>query len=227
MRGECRRRIGWGLDLLFGALEATDCHRVTVVELRQYTLVPGQREVLIDLFESSLIAPQEACGMQIVATFRDGGDAERFVWIRAFQNMDSRARSLESFYGGPVWRKHRVAANGTMLSSDDVLLLRPAWPGSGFADLRGRAAGVSDQGIVVAMVVTLTHAVGAGDLTHFRAEVAPLIQSAGAGVLACLITEPSVNHLSCPPRTRGRARGRVLRWPQRAARRRTRGSASR
>ncbi|MEU0397925.1 hypothetical protein ABZ208_35265 [Streptomyces sp. NPDC006208] len=38
--------------------------------------------------------------------------------------MTRRRRSLEAFYTGPVWRKHRDAANATMIDSDDVLLLR-------------------------------------------------------------------------------------------------------
>ena len=34
-----------------------------VVELRQYTLHPGQRDVLIELFERAFIGPLEAAGM--------------------------------------------------------------------------------------------------------------------------------------------------------------------
>jgi hypothetical protein len=37
-----------------------------VVELRQYTLKPGQREVLIDLFDKYFVESQEAAGMTII-----------------------------------------------------------------------------------------------------------------------------------------------------------------
>jgi hypothetical protein len=37
-----------------------------VVELRQYTLVPGGREVLISLFEKVFIESQEANGMTVI-----------------------------------------------------------------------------------------------------------------------------------------------------------------
>lgn len=47
---------------------------VSVVELRQYTLVPGERDALIGLFEAELIVPQEDCGMQIIGTFQDLDD---------------------------------------------------------------------------------------------------------------------------------------------------------
>jgi hypothetical protein len=33
--------------------------RCQIVELRQYTLYPGQREVLIDLFDRELVETQE------------------------------------------------------------------------------------------------------------------------------------------------------------------------
>ncbi len=41
--------------------------------------------------------------------------------------------ALGAFYGGPVWREHRDKFNDTMIDSDDVLLLRPSGPSSGFA----------------------------------------------------------------------------------------------
>ena len=97
-----------------------------VFELRQYTLHPGRRDTLIELFEREFIEPQEAAGMRLVGTFRDLDDADRFVWIRGFPDMERRREALTRFYGGPVWKQHRDAANATMIDSDDVLLLRLA-----------------------------------------------------------------------------------------------------
>jgi hypothetical protein len=65
-----------------------------IVELRQHTLKPGQRDVLISLFEAEFIESQEAAGMRIVGTFRDVDRPDRFVWIRAFKDMPSRANAL-------------------------------------------------------------------------------------------------------------------------------------
>ncbi len=96
-----------------------------VLELRQYTLHPGRRDELIELFEREFVEPQEAAGIQILGTFRDARRDDRFVWLRAFRDMDARKQSLTDFYDGPVWQKHRNAANATMLDSDNVLLLRP------------------------------------------------------------------------------------------------------
>lgn len=96
-----------------------------IVELRQYTLVPGRRDELIELFEREFVTGQEAVGITLLGLFRDLGDPDRFVWLRGFPDLAARATALAAFYGGPVWRRHRDAANATMIDSDDVLLLRP------------------------------------------------------------------------------------------------------
>ncbi|MFG1999084.1 NIPSNAP family protein [Spirillospora sp. NPDC048911] len=99
---------------------------LTVIELRQYTLRPGRRDELIDLFERELIEPQEAAGMTILGTFRDLDDPDRFVWLRGFRDMPTRKRALTTFYGGPVWAEHGPAANATMLDSTNARLLSPS-----------------------------------------------------------------------------------------------------
>ena len=118
--------------------------RCPVVELRQYTLQPGQRDVLIDLFDRELVETQEAAGMAILGQFRDLDEPDRFVWLRGFDGMTSRAQALARFYGGPAWKTHSAHANATMIDSDNVLLLRPATAHSGFptpAAARYNAAG--------------------------------------------------------------------------------------
>jgi quinol monooxygenase YgiN len=96
-----------------------------IVELRQYTLHPGRRDELIALFDREFVEPLEDAGMAVLGQFRDLRDPDKFVWLRGFSDMTSRAAALERFYGGPVWAAHRDAANATMIDSDDVLLLRP------------------------------------------------------------------------------------------------------
>src|SRR2546427_8831628 len=102
-----------------------------IVELRQYTLHPGKRDVLIDLFDREFVESQEALGMKVIGQFRDLDNPNRFVWLRGFRSMPSRAQALKDFYGGPVWEAHRGAADATMIHSDNVLLFCPAEPTSG------------------------------------------------------------------------------------------------
>jgi len=104
-----------------------------IVELRQYTLHPGRRDTLIDLFEREFLDTQAQAGISVLGQFRDLDAADRFVWLRGFEDMERRRVSLERFYGGPAWQAHRDAANATMIDSDDVLLLKPVSPASGFA----------------------------------------------------------------------------------------------
>ncbi|MFJ9692578.1 NIPSNAP family protein [Kitasatospora sp. NPDC101183] len=95
-----------------------------VVELRRYTLHPGARDTLVDLFEREFVTGQQDAGITLGGRFYDLDDPDRFVWIRSFPDMTRRRRALEAFYTGPVWRAHRDAANATMADSDDVHLLR-------------------------------------------------------------------------------------------------------
>ena len=175
-----------------------DC---AVVELRQYTLQPGQRDALIELFDREFVETQEATGMRVIGQFRDQGDADRFVWLRGFAGMPERARTLAAFYGGPVWQAHRDAANATMIDSDNVLLLRPAWPGAGL-DLRGwvraplgstTGGAARRPGLVVAQIALLHQAANDQMVGTFNTTVAPLLRQAGASIRACYVTEPSPN----------------------------------
>jgi hypothetical protein len=99
-----------------------------VAELRQYVLHPGARDILVQVFEDHFIEGQEQVGIRIGGIYLDEGDPDRFVWFRGFTDLDQRLDALKSFYFGPIWKEHRDAANGTMIDSDDVLLLRSTVP---------------------------------------------------------------------------------------------------
>ena len=122
-----------------------------VVELRQYTLHPGRRDDLVELFDREFVESQEATGMAVLGQFRDVHRPDRFVWLRGFRDMRSRAESLAAFYGGPVWAAHRDEANATMAAFDDVLLLRPVPAGTGLP----LAAARRDEPPTSRIVVTL------------------------------------------------------------------------
>src|SRR6516164_1017440 len=116
-----------------------------IVELRQYTLHPGRRDELIELFEREFLESQETAGITLIGQFRVIDDADRFVWLRGFTDMESRPDALAAFYGGPVWAVHRDAANATMVDSDNVLLLRPANASSGFVTSNGEPFPTGDE----------------------------------------------------------------------------------
>jgi hypothetical protein len=184
--------------------------RYPVVELRQYTLRPGQRDVLIDLFDREFVESQEADGMAIVGQFRDLDDTDRFTWIRGFASMPARARALASFYGGPAWKAHSAAANATMIDSDNVLLLRPVTARSGFpppAAARppaghGRAAPSHTPAAPSRVLVTLYYRDRPFDQAFadfFDRQARPVLTEAGATPLACLQTEHAENTFPALP----------------------------
>ncbi len=174
-----------------------------IVELRQYTLHSGKRHVLIDLFDREFIEPQEALGMKVIGQFRDVENRNRFVWLRGFQNMVSRASALRDFYGGPVWKAHREAANATMLDSDNVLLLRPASLTSGFAlenKKRRRVRSNENRNeMIVATIYYFDAPVSAEFVGFFEQTIKPVVTNAGASILAYFMTENSENTFPALP----------------------------
>ena len=180
-----------------------------VIELRQYTLHPGQRDVLIALFEREFVEPQQALGMPVIGSFADLDDADRFVWLRGFSDMASRAPALAAFYGGPVWQRLRSAANATRVDRDTVLLLRPAFEGSGFASpaasRRPEAAEHPPAGLVTATICPLAAPAGEDLAALFERCVLPAWTAAGAEVIACLATESAPNNFPRLPVREGEA----------------------
>jgi len=174
-----------------------------VVELRQYTLKPGMRDVLIDLFEQEFIETQEATGIIVIGQFRDMDNPDRFVWLRGFADMPTRARALQEFYGGPVWKAHREAANATMIDSDNVLLLRPARPASGFSLENAKrpppGSREMSKALVVAIVYYLDASAEADFMDFFECTMKPVLTETGASILAYFITENHPNTFPALP----------------------------
>jgi quinol monooxygenase YgiN len=183
-----------------------------VIELRQYTLHPHKRDVLIDLFEREFIESQEAHGMRLVGQFRDLGNPDRFVWLRGFAGMPQRAQALQGFYDGPVWQAHRNTANATMIDAGNVLLLKPARADRGFAvDARAlppRDATAIPGGLVETRIHYLDAAPTPAQLELIES-ARPLLQAAGAMPLATLVTESAENTF---PRLPVREGEHVVAW---------------
>jgi hypothetical protein len=149
---------------------------MNVVELRRYVLKPGRRDELIDLYERNFIELQEACGMLPTGHFRDLDDPDRFIWFREFPDMPARRKALTAFYVDSAgWRENRDAANATLVDTDNVLLLRPARPQSGF-DHRGLQRAeltqpTGSQTFVAVAVLMLDAPAGERFVAEFEREV--------------------------------------------------------
>jgi hypothetical protein len=177
-------------------MQAPPSENCQVVELRQYTLHPGQRDVLIELFDREFLETQEAVGMRVIGQFRRPDAPDQFVWLRGFADMQARAQGLQAFYGGPVWAEHRNAANATMIDSDNVLLLKPAWPGSAVASRNRPPQGATSPGRGAVEIVILHLAQPAGEdfIAQCRDRVTPGLLETGARVLGWYTTEYAPNN---------------------------------
>lgn len=167
-----------------------------IVELRQYTLHPGKRETLIELFDREFIETQEAVGIQVIGQFRNLDDPDQFVWLRGFNDMSAREKSLHAFYSGPIWKAHRDAANATMIDSDNVLLLRLTHPNSGFV-LNGNRPALNSRaeqdGFIAASIHSFDSPVDSDFINYFENTIRPVLSTAGASLLAYFVTEDSPN----------------------------------
>ena len=183
----------------------------TVIELRQYRMLPGRRDDLIDLFEREFVESQEAHGMSLLGQFRDLDAPGHFVWMRGFDDMAARKAALEGFYGGPVWQAHRAAANNTLADNDDVLLLKPPVTAARF-DLPPRrpiGANLGPASLIGMTIQALDGPPEPGFADRFEAEVRPALEAAGASVLGWMITEAAENTF---PRLPVREGETVLVW---------------
>lgn len=158
----------------------------SVLELRQYTVHPGQREALIDVFERSLVESQEGFGIHVVGSFTDLDRPDRFVWIRGFDSADSRSTALRAFYTGPDWRANSSEVDRALIDFADVLLLQPAagmglrgTPGVRPTDRTGPASARVISGTVYSL--------------EPGADGAAVLAAVGAPALGVLHTHPGPN----------------------------------
>ena len=182
-----------------------------VVELRQYTLRHGQRDVLIELFDREFIETQEAVGMELIGQFRDLDRPERFVWMRGFPDMQRRREALEAFYGGPIWKAHAAAANATMIDVDDVLLLRPVAPSTGFEPQPPRPRQGTDVP-AAHIAVTICSLNAPADPDVLMDTLLPALAEMTPPALATFVEEPSENTFPALPVRTGE---HVVVWIQR------------
>jgi hypothetical protein len=116
---------------------------MAIVEVRNYLMQPGRTREFIRFFEENFLFAQRDHGMRVVGQFEVVGEPDRFVWIRLFDDMESRLRGLTGFYGSPYWQARRATVNELIVDSDHAHLLRSVGPVDSLAgglSLEDRAA---------------------------------------------------------------------------------------
>ncbi len=141
--------------------------------------------------------------MAVIGQFRDLDDPDRFVWLRGFQDMPSRAEALGRFYDGPAWRTHKDQANSTMIDSDNVLLLRPVAPYTGFpapTDVRPSPGHPTlPPSLVLATLYYFNRPFDHAFIDFFDRTMRSVLVETGAAPLACLESEYAENTFPALP----------------------------
>ncbi|HEX7910204.1 MAG TPA: NIPSNAP family protein [Paraburkholderia sp.] len=136
--------------------------------------------------------------MTVMGQFRDLDNPDLFVWLRGFESMEARLSGLTAFYGGPTWKAHANAANATMIDSDNVLLLRPAWEGSHLSTDITRRAGQDAMaippGFVDITIFYLAEPASEQLLEFCRERMLSVLAAGGAQAQGWYITEPRENN---------------------------------
>ena len=207
--------------LLMSALASADTTLMPVaktccpiVELRQYTVHPGMRDAFIVMFEREFIDTQEATGaIRVIGEFRDLDDPNHFVWLRGFPDMPSRAKSLQDFYGGPIWKAHRDEANAYFTDTDNVLLLHGSNAASefNFEGAKRVAIGATEnpRGVLVATLYYFDQPVSADFVHFFEGKIIPALKKSKITPIAYFGSETSPNNF---PRLPVRENDHVFVW---------------
>jgi hypothetical protein len=178
----------------------TEC--CAVVDLRQYTLHPGQRDKLIEVFDAAFVEGQEDLGIHISGQFRDLDDPDRFVWLRGFTDLDARAEALNGFYYGPVWKARGQEANVTMKDSDNALLLTPIELGAGYPALDAPRPPLGATEIPRCVIAGAVYHRGSADdgfAEFFNDQIVPVLTGTGAVLTATFETLAAENNFPALP----------------------------
>ena len=177
-----------------------------VIEFRRYTIRDGEREHFAQYFESYFPEAFQQLGAVAVGQFLERGNDSRFTWLRAFHNMDDRAKVNALFYYGPLWKEHAATLNSLMTDSDNVLLLRPLSRERGITVLPAVDPVKEEkgaQGIAIAQIF----AVKAGNVDAFVQQAESTFgryREAGAREAGVLVTLDAPNNFpQLPVRTDG------------------------
>lgn len=96
-----------------------------VVELRRYTVAAGQRARFAAWFDAYFPEAFEQLGAMVFGQFLERDDADHFLWLRGYHDINARPIVNSAFYYGPLWKEHRTKVNAILPDSDNVLLLQP------------------------------------------------------------------------------------------------------
>jgi hypothetical protein len=193
-----------GTTSIFGSDLTMHRDAYQTIELRRYTIKPGEREHFLRYFEAYFPEAFQQLGALALGQFRERGNPQMFTWLRGFKDIDARAVVNSTFYYGPLWKEHRTRMNDLLLDSDNVLLLRPLAPGRGVPVLPAvDVVNETAHGVIAAQIF----AVKKDDIDAFAARAESVFatyREAGVREAGVLVTLDVANNFpQLPVRTDG------------------------
>ncbi len=199
----------WVMD--FRRDDGVTTREFPVVELARYAMNPGERESFARIFDAYFPETFQHLGAIFVGQFLERKNDSWFTYLRGFASMDARAEVKGDFYNGLLWKEHAAKVNDRLISSDNVMLLRPLAPGRGLPVLPAVDVG-ADGGAPAGIVVLQIFAANDGaveDLARQAEDVFASYRAAGAREAGVLVTLDVPNNF---PRHPVRTDGPFLVW---------------
>lgn len=75
-----------------------------LVEIRSYTLKEGMATEFAQVMRQQSLPLLRAAGMDVVSFSQSLQDADLFVLMRAYRDLDHLTHSQDQFYGSDAWR---------------------------------------------------------------------------------------------------------------------------
>lgn len=87
------------------------------VEFRSYQLKPGTRDVFHRLVHDQVMPLLHAWPMDVVRCGPSTHDADSYVLVRAYADLEAREREQDGFYASPAWVEGPRAAVLSMIQN--------------------------------------------------------------------------------------------------------------
>lgn len=169
---------------------------VTVLEFRNYLLKPNTAKPFGKLFNDQFVGPMNELGGFTVGQYAIEGENDRFVWMRAFRDMQTRLAFLNDFYlRSPAWKQYGKDANSMMINSDNVYLLRPLAESGSLSDpkLRVTVNALRKQAPIVVADFYVCNGCLETAIKFVKSEFLPYAKKQGVSNTTLWVSEMSLN----------------------------------
>ena len=94
-----------------------------IIEKRTYKIKASLRTEFLEMFESRSVPEHQKIGIKILLPFLSVEDADTFLFMRAFPDLESRDPLKAQFYEGKLWKKELEQKRMPMIEKYDVVVV--------------------------------------------------------------------------------------------------------